>query len=99
MENYIFDRDIKVFCVAAKSFPAGVRESHETLHSAVPYSRERKYFGISWPGKNGEIIYNAAASELRPGELDHLGLKTFIIPRGEYLSATILNYMQNIPAI
>ena len=51
----------------AKSFPEGILEAHQTLHALVPYSQNRKYFGISRP-ENGNIVYKAAAEELIEGE-------------------------------
>lgn len=99
MEKLIFDNEIIVYCVAAKSFPDGVPEAHESLHRVVPFSEERKYFGISYPKGDGNLVYKAAASELYDGELKHHNLETFIIPKGEYLSITVSNYNQNIPAI
>jgi predicted transcriptional regulator YdeE len=98
-ETFKLENDIKVFCVAAKSFPDGILESHQKLHSLVPLSDERKYFGISWWGENGNIIYKAAAEEIVHGELSKHGLEEFIIPNGEYLYITVKDFMQNIPAI
>ena len=98
MENYNLEKDIKVFCITAKSFPEGVLEAHQSLHSLVPYSSDRKYFGISRP-ENGVIIYKSAAEELEKGELSKHGLEEFIIKKGNYISIVIKDFMKNIPAI
>jgi hypothetical protein len=98
-EKFKLENDIKVFCVEAKSFPDGILEAHQKLHSLVPLSEERKYFGISWWGEDGNIIYNSAAEELVKNELSKHGLKEFIIPKGDYLYITVKDFMQNIPAI
>jgi hypothetical protein len=63
MEKFMLNNNIKVFCVTAKSFPYGVLEAHQTLHSLAPYTKERKYFGKSRP-VNGVIVYKSAAEEL-----------------------------------
>ncbi len=82
----------------AKSFPEGILEAHQTLHALVPYSQNRKYFGISRP-ENGNIVYKAAAEELIEGELKQHGLEEFTITAGEYLYIILKDFMQNIPAI
>ena len=98
MENFTLDKDIKVYCVTAKSFPDGVLEAHQKLHALVPYSQERKYFGISRP-ENGKIMYKSAADELVKGDLSKHDLEEFIIPKGRYRYHIVKNFMQNIPAI
>ena len=99
MEKYKLDKDINVFYVTATSFPDGALEAHEKLHALIPYSLERKYFGISRPENGGEIVYKAAAEELSAGDLRQHGLEEFIIPKGNYISINIENFMQDIPAI
>jgi hypothetical protein len=98
MENFDLDYDIKVFCVTASSFPDGIKNAHETLHSLVPFSKDRKYFGLSRP-ENGVIIYKAAAEEKEKGEAESLGCETVVIKSGQYICLTILDFMNNIPAI
>jgi hypothetical protein len=101
MEKFELKNDRKVFYIQAKSFPDGVLEAHQKLHALVPYSLERKYFGISRPEKenNGQIVYRAAAEELVAGELSKHSLLEFIIPKGKYVSIVVKNYMQNSAAI
>lgn len=98
MKEYFLANDIEVFCVAAKSFPDGVLEAHQKLHSFIPFSTDRKYFGLSRAEKK-IIIYKAAAGELISGELSKHNLEKFVIPKGKYHSIIIQNFMQNIPAI
>src|SRR4030081_1877810 len=98
METITQDKDITVFCVTAKSFPDGVMEAHQKLHSLVPFSTQRKYFGISRP-ENGVIVYRAAAEELTPGEGKKLNCETLVLKKGKYISKTIHDYMKDIPSI
>jgi hypothetical protein len=95
----ILDGDIKVFSVTAKSFPDGVLETHQKLHSLVPFSTSRKYFGLSRPEDTGGIVYKAAAEELIQGEGERLQCETFVIKKGSYLCETIHDYMKDLPAI
>lgn len=98
MENFILEQAIKVFCVTATSFPDGIKSAHETLHSLVPFSNERKYFGLSRP-ENGVIIYKAAAEEKKAGEGESLGCETIVIKSGRYICLTVLDFMNDITAI
>ena len=99
METVQLASDIQLFCVTAKSFPDGVLEAHQTLHALFPYNNKRKYFGISWPDKSGNIIYKAAAEELVTGELANHNLETKTIPGGNYLFIDVPDLMKNIPEI
>jgi predicted transcriptional regulator YdeE len=99
MEKYRIDKDSTLMCVPATSFPDGVLAAHQQLHSLIPFSTQRKYYGISYGGTNGTIIYKAAAEELTEGEAAEKKLETFILKNGEYNSILIKNYMDDIPAI
>jgi hypothetical protein len=99
METITFNKDIKVFYITAKSFPDGVLEAHQKLHALIPFSTERKYFGLSRPENGGQIIYKAAAEELQPGEGEKLNCETLVLKKGDYLSVTIHDYMKDIPSI
>jgi predicted transcriptional regulator YdeE len=98
MENFIVRHDMKVLCITATSFPEGIQKAHETLHAHIPFSAERKYFGLSRP-ENGVIIYKAAAEEKKAGEAENLGCETIVIKSGQYICLTVVNFMDDIPAI
>jgi predicted transcriptional regulator YdeE len=98
METTTLDKDIKVFYLTATSFPEGIKEAHEKLHSLVPFSTNRKYFGISRP-ENGIIVYKAAAEEMAEGEAEGLKLDTVIIKKGKYISIAINNFIKDIESI
>jgi hypothetical protein len=74
METIILDKDIKVFYVTASTFPEGILAAHQTLHAKIPYSTERKYFGISRPENNGKIVYRAAAEKRKIYKSHSFGL-------------------------
>lgn len=98
METINIDDDIKVFYVEAKSFPDGIMEAHQKLHSRVPFSTNRKYFGISRP-ENGVIVYRAATEETYAGEAEQYHCDTLVLRKGNYISATIHDYMKEPPVI
>ena len=84
-EKFNIDKDIKTLFITATSFPEGVLSAHQKLHSILPSAQNRTFYGISWP-EDGKIIYKAAAEELYKGEAEQLGLETFTIKKGEYIS-------------
>lgn len=98
METITLPNDINVFYVRAKSFPAGIAESYEKLHSIVPMSSERKYFGLSRP-EDGVIQYKAAAEELNEGEAEKFNCEKLVVKKGKYKSITIKDYTKNISSI
>lgn len=100
METTKLDNDITVMYVTATSFPEGVMAAHQKLHSLIPFSTQRKYFGLSRPeGGDGEIVYKAAAEILESGEAEKLNLDTISIKKGNYISVTLHDYMKDPPAI
>ncbi|MEZ4945940.1 MAG: transcriptional regulator [Cyclobacteriaceae bacterium] len=98
MEIYTFKKDIKVFCLKAKSFPEGIQDVFEKLHTIAPISENRTYYGISFPEK-GKIKYSAAANELYEGELKQNEMEPFLIKKGNYLLIELKDFMKNIPSI
>jgi predicted transcriptional regulator YdeE len=99
METIQLDNDITVMYVNATSFPEGVLAAHQQLHSLIPFSTERKYYGLSRPDDGNGIIYKAAAEEKQTGEAAKLNLETVTIKKGNYISATLHDYMKDLPAI
>src|SRR5947208_13089993 len=98
MEKYNLEKNIKVICVKAKSFPEGIADAHQKLHSLIPFSAERRYFGISQP-ENGIIIYKAAAEELQEGEAEKLNCERFVIPKGDYISETLTDWRSDMAQV
>ena len=98
MEIKTLHDDIPVFYLRADSFPDGVLDAHKKLHTLVPFSPARKYFGLSRP-ENGVIAYKAAAEELVPGEGEKLNGEMLVIPKGNYISETIPDFMKTLSLI
>ena len=98
METRAIGKDIKVLYLLAASFPVGIKEAHEKLHSIIPVTNDRKYFGISRP-EDGTIKYKAAAEELNEGEAKSFNLEMLILKKGHYISLTVHDFMKDIPAI
>jgi predicted transcriptional regulator YdeE len=99
METILFNKDIKVMYVTATSFPEGVLAAHQKLHSLIPFSTDKRYFGISRPEHGGGIVYRASAEELESGEAEKLNLETMVLKKGNYLCVTIRDYKKDIPEI
>ena len=99
MEQVEFKNDIKVGIIKASSFPSGVLAAHKKLHSIIPFSRERQYYGISYGSENGEITYLAAAQAFSDTEMDDFGLESFTIKKGNYIIKHLKNYRENMSII
>ncbi len=96
METYIIEKDIKVLCITASSFPDGVLAAHQKLHVMFPPASGRRYFGISRPDGSLGIVYKAAVEEMEEqnSELEH-----FIIREGTYISELIPDFMKDVSQI
>lgn len=99
MEKYILDKDIKVCCVTAASFPDKVEEAHQQLHALLPSVEGRHFFGISRGTAIGNIIYKAAVEEFYDGEATKYGCEVFVIRKGAYVSETIKNWKKDVTSI
>lgn len=99
MEIFTLDNDIKVFCETAISFPDGILNAHKELQAIVPFSEERRYFGISRPDEKGVVVYMAATEEIYQGEAEELGCETFVIESGQYISLLIHDYIKDLQNI
>ncbi|HEV8285082.1 MAG TPA: hypothetical protein VGQ09_12280 [Chitinophagaceae bacterium] len=99
IEKHVIDKDIKVACLKASSFPEGIEAAHEKLHALLPNSEQRTFYGISYPDKNGKIIYWAAAKELHEGEAKNLKLETFVIRKGEYASEYLEDWRRDVKLV
>jgi hypothetical protein len=92
MEIYNLEEDMKIFCVAAKSFPYEIKQAFGTLINMLPTIEDRTFFGIAYQNNEGEMIYKAAVLELFDGEGEELGCEHFTIRKGEYLSERLKNW-------
>jgi len=99
MELFFLEQDIKVFYIKATSFPDGILEAHQKLHSLLKSPAGRKFFGISYPEGSGKIVYKAAVEENYPGEAEELNCPIFVIKKGKYHSIYIKDFHADIPAI
>jgi len=99
METIKIEDDIKVLYVTAKTFPAGIPEAVSKLHQLIPFSSERKIFGLSRPENGGGIVYRAAAEEMEEAEAEKLGCETLIIKNGNYISLTVNDFRQDVMRI
>jgi len=99
MGIYELEKDLKVFCVQAKSFPNDIGKAFGTLISLLPTIDGRTFFGVSYEGKNHDMIYNAAVLESFEGEGKLYGCETFTIKKGEYLSEMLKGWKKDEASI
>jgi hypothetical protein len=93
------EKDVEVLCVAARSFPEGVKDAFDTLYNKFPSPGDRTFYGISYQGPDGHIVYKAAISLVEDKEAEKYQCETFLIKKGKYISETITDFMNNIPLI
>src|SRR5262245_60516459 len=98
-ETLTWDHDIKVMYVTADSFPEGIGAAHGQLHAKVPFSTDRKYFGLLRPENGGTIVYRAAAEELEPGEAEHFHCETLVLKKGTYILTKVHDYMNKLSSL
>lgn len=99
MNQLVFTKDVCLMYISAESFPDDVFLVHEKLNSIVKNKENREFFGFSFPDKNGKIHYKAAVTETFKQEGLQLGLKTYLLKKGNYNYITIPECKNNISEI
>src|SRR6185369_6681745 len=99
METITLGKDITVMYVTAASYPQGIMAAHEKLHSIIPFSTSRKYFGLSRPEDHNGIVYRAAAEQIEEGEAKKYQLETLVIKKGNYITIDLHDYMKDLSGI
>lgn len=99
MEIYTLEDDLDLFCVTAQSFPHDIKGAFDKLVSLIRGTEGRTFFGISYQTDAGEIIYKAAVLELCEGEGKMLDCELYRLEKGDYITETIKNWMQDIRSI
>lgn len=99
MEPFKIDKDIKTLYIQADSFPLGIKQAFQKLHSLMGSTANRQFFGISYMEGQGNIIYKAAGEENYEGEAEQLNCETFVIRKGNYISIYINDFMNDITSI
>src|SRR5690606_21014190 len=98
MEIITLDEAVNVIYIEAASFPDGVLAAHQQLHSKIPFSTDRKYFGLSRP-ESGMICYKAGAEEKYEGEAEKLNCKSVKLKEGRYVSLIVKDFMKDPQSI
>lgn len=99
MNNYVFDTDVKVFCITATSFPEGLPAAYGKLHAEYPPENGRTYFGISYPDGNGGLVYKAAVALNETDTPPGAPYEPFTIRKGTYVGKDIKNFMQDLQSV
>ncbi len=92
-------KDVPLLTVAASSFPEGVMQAHQTLHTLFPMSENRRYFGISHGLPGGKIHYMAAVDQQHAEDADRGEVGSFVLKEGRYLTAQINDFRKDISQI
>lgn len=95
MEKYKIEQDIKLFYVQAASFPLDVGGAFTKLNDLIGHNKTRPLYGISFPGGTGSLVYRAAVEETFPGEAEKAGCPTFVVRKGDYISAFLPDWKKD----
>ena len=99
MEKYSIEKDIKVLCATAMSFPDCIQEAFDSLVNILPMIEGRNYYGLAYQGVSGKIIYKAAAEQLSDNEEKISGFESFVINKGEFLAETVMDWRKHLNQI
>lgn len=99
MTSFNLDNELHLCYVKASSFPEGIMDAFKRLEDAIGGKENRVFFGLSKPQHNGVIEYQAAVLESQLGEAARLGLETYTLPRGTYVTHVVPDFMNNVAAI
>lgn len=92
MEKYNNNQDIQVLCKRV-DFPIGIEAGFKELAEKFGMD-DRTFYGISTMDENYKVLYDAAVSTKDGDDELAKAYIPFTIPRGEYLSETITDWMQ-----
>ena len=98
MEVLTINEDIPIVCKLIPTFPLQIKEGFDELAEKFGME-ERAFYGISKMDADCNIIYMAAVTEVKPAEGEPYGYTQLTIPKGEYLSETIHNWMSKTDQI
>jgi predicted transcriptional regulator YdeE len=96
MELYNLPEDLNLIGKQVETFPNGIKEVFEDL--VKDFGADRDYYGISWFGEHGEILYYAMTRPA-PAVEAREDLVTIMIPEGDYLAETIHDWMSKTDCI
>lgn len=99
MEKVVFQQDIPTLRVAATSFPAGIIQAYEKLHSVLPAEEGRQTYGISQGNDDGGILYWAATNIMDEQDQQKSGFEPFTIRKGAYASVLVKGFHKDMPII
>ncbi|MDX2048561.1 MAG: hypothetical protein SFU87_17375 [Chitinophagaceae bacterium] len=98
MKIYHIESDLKIFGRQVKRFPDGIEEAFDELVKMLG-GFNRSFYGICFMGKDGRLVYCAAAKENHEGEAEQYNCEKYIIEKGEYLAVTIHGWRKKTDTI
>jgi hypothetical protein len=97
MEIHKQREDLTVFGIHVKKFPDGIKEAFSDLIEV--FGNNRSYFGISWCDDNNTVQYYAMVQEAYEGEALEYIYEILTIRKGDYLTETIVNWLDKTDRI
>jgi len=99
MKKISIDSDIKVYGFEVDDFPKGIAAAFDKLIATLPAGSGRPCFGLSQMKDDGTILYIAAIEQHDNDEAAKNNCISYTIPKGNYLSVEILDWMPKVDSI
>lgn len=99
MEYRIIEKDELLICQRATSFPDGALAAHQQLHALIGREHPRNYYGLSYPDRNGEIHYFAAATAINMEEIAKYNAIPKTLKAGTYATVFLADFCKDLPQV
>lgn len=63
------------------------------------FGSNRDYYGVSWMNERDNVVYYAMAGELFPGEAKQYNYEQLTIPKGDYKTEAVHNWLSKTDCI
>lgn len=92
MEIYHQAEDLRLLCVEAHSCTVDIQAAFRKLLGSLKTIEGRTFFGISYQGVDGEIIYKAAVLQRSLEEAAQAGCEEFLLEKGFYFAELVRDW-------
>lgn len=99
MEIVQLSNSIQLIGVKASSFPEGIEQAHEQLKASTASEKERSFYGISYPLRDGTIKYLAVATEFPQDTVTGPGFEPYTIRQGAFLAVILKDWRSDVSKI
>lgn len=99
MDTYTLMKPVTLIGFHVNNFPQGVQAAFSKLMEQFDKQGQHSYYGLSHMDEKGKIYYYAATEQSQTGEEKEYGYEKYTIPKGEYLSETLVDWLSKTDCI